>query len=93
MESFSRFQCDVFVLRPSEYGQVPTQVPRDDDHLPAADADDRGLLHQHLGPQLLGHRAHRQLRHKPNEHQALNGHVPFVLRPLRTILLQSLPRA
>lgn len=59
MDLFSRFQCYVLVLRSSEYGQVPTQVPRDDDHLHAANADDRGLLHQRVGPQLLGHRATR----------------------------------
>lgn len=59
MECFSYFQCDVLVLRPSEYGQVPTQVPRDDHHLPAADADDRRLRHQRVGPQLHDHRATR----------------------------------
>lgn len=59
MECFSRFQCDVLVLRASEYGQVSTQVPRDDHHVPAADADDRRLYHQRVGPQLHGHCAPR----------------------------------
>lgn len=93
IEYFSLFQCDVLVLRPCEHGQVPSQIPGDDHHLPAAVADDRRLLHQRVGPQLLSHRAPRQLRHQPNQHQALHGHVLFVLRPLRTILLQGLPRA
>lgn len=87
------FQRDVFVLRPREYGLLPAQVPRDDHHVPAADADDRRLRGQHLGPQLLGHGAAALLPHQPLQHQTLHGYVLLLLRALRPILLQGLPSA
>lgn len=86
------FQCNVLVLRAGEHGQVPAEDAGDDHHGAAADADDRGLRHQRVGAQLHGHHRHaHQLPHQPDQHQALHGHVLLVLRPLRTVLLQSLP--
>lgn len=87
---FFLFQCDVLILRAGEHGQVPSQISGHDHHLPAAHPDDCRLLHQLMGSQ-LHHLLDRLLRHQPLQHQTLHGHVLLLLRPLRPLLLQSLP--
>lgn len=81
------FQCDVLVLRSRQYGQIPAEDARYDDHRTSTVADGSRLLCQHLGPQLHDHRAPPHVPHQPNKHQAIDGDVLLILRPLRPVLL------